>query len=330
MKSNRFKLFVPLIALLIITPIVLNQYYKYQLTAPSKDETPQRFIVKPGQPFVQIAQNLQNQKLIRNALAFRLLVAQLGITNKIQAGDYSLPSNLTAREIAKELLNGALDIWVTFPEGKRVEEQAQIIDEKLNISGNEKYQFDKKAYIAAAQEGYMFPDTYLIPKESTAGAVVEKLKGTFDSKVSKSLLGKGIKNNLTSVQVVTLASLIEREAKTNEERPIIAGILLNRLKAGMALQVDATVQYAMGYNAANKTWWPVPTKENYSDVKSPYNTYLNPGLSPGPICNPGLESIKAAAEPTDTDYFYYLHDSKGKVHYAKTGEEHASNIRKYL
>lgn len=331
MRSGlRLKLIIILLILIISAPLALLKYYNYLLTPVSSNETSQRFVIKPGQPFIQIAQNLEKEKLIRSAIAFRLLVSQLGITTKIQAGDYQIPRDLSSQEIAKLLTFGALDIWVTFPEGQRIEQQAETLVDKLKTADNEKYQFNKEDYIAQAEEGYMFPDTYLIPKEASASATAEKLRSTFDAKVPKSLIIKGLQNNLTQNQVIILASLIEREAKTNEERGIIAGILLNRLKAGMPLQVDATVQYAKGYNSANKTWWPTVTQEDYTSVKSPYNTYLHAGLPPGPICNPGLDSITAAAQPADTDYFYYLHDSKGKIHYAKTGEEHKENIQKYL
>ncbi|MBI3342420.1 endolytic transglycosylase MltG [Candidatus Curtissbacteria bacterium] len=328
--SLKLKLIFALFILIICVPVALVFYYNSQLTAPSKSEEPKRFVVKPGQPLIQIANNLQSEGLIKNALAFRLLVAQMGITTKIQAGDYRLAANKSARALAQELVHGALDIWITFPEGERLEQQAQVIEEKLNDSANGNYQFKKDEYIKVGKEGYMFPDTYLIPKEASAEAIATKLQNTFESKVSKSLLGKGLKNNLTSYQVLILASLIEREAKTNEERPVIAGIMLNRIKAGIPLQVDATVQYAKGYNAGNKTWWPQVTQEEYSTVKSPYNTYLHQGLPPGPICSPGLDSITAAAQPSDTPYLYYLHDAKGKIHYAKTGEEHNANIQKYL
>ena len=258
------------------------------------------------------------------------MVAQLGITTTIQAGDYQIPQNLSSQEIDKLLTFGALDIWITFPEGQRIEQQAETLVNKLKTADNEKYQFDKQDYIKEAEEGYMFPDTYLISKDASASAIVKKLRGTFEDKVTKSLLGKGLNNGLTENEAIILASLIEREAKTNEERAIIAGILLNRIKDGMALQVDATVQYAKGYDESNKTWWPGITQEDYTSVKSPYNTYLYTGLPPAPISNPGLDSIRAAAEPISTPYYYYLHDSKGKIHYAKTGEEHQQNIQKYL
>jgi len=315
---------------LIITPIALNFYYNYLLKPVSSNNTPQIFVIKPGQPIVAIAQNLKAANLIKNAFAFRLLVAQMGIGKNIQAGDFRLSQNMTSREIASQLTHGAIDIWITFPEGLRKEETAQIIEAKLNMSTNESYQFDKKEFIALAQEGYMFPDTYLIPKDSTAQDIVKRLNTTFSEKVSDKILEKGSKNYLSAPEVVTLASLIERESKTSEERPVIAGILINRLNAGIPLQVDATVQYAKGYDAAKNAWWPQITQDDYRQVKSPYNTYLFVGLPSGPIASPGLESIRAAAEPTETNYLYYLHDLDGKIHYAKTIEEHQQNIRDFL
>lgn len=329
-KTNLKFALLGLILFLIVTPLILYKFYNSQLASVSKDSTPQRFVVIPGQPLKQIAANLEKQKLIRNAFAFRILVTQLGITTKIQAGDYRIAPSLSSTEIAKMLTHGAIDIWITFPEGLRVEEQAKIIEEKLSESTNDKYQFDKNDYIKISEEGYMFPDTYLIAKDATASAVAQKLRSTFDSKVDKKLLAKGLKNNLTENQIVILASLIEREAKTLEEKAVISGILINRLKIGLPLQVDATVQYGKGYDITKKTWWPPVFTEDYRSVKSPFNTYLTSGLPPAPIANPGLESIRAAAEPAQTEYLYYLHDSEGKIHYAQTAEEHSENIQKYL
>ena len=322
-------IFALLFIVLILTPIFLNKYYNYLLQPRSKEESSQIFIIKPGQPVVQIAQNLEDAGLINNALAFRLLVAQMGIAKNIQAGDFRLSSHLPAREIAKELTHGAIDVWITLPEGMRIEEQAKRLEEKLKFGSNEKYQFDKGEYIKLAQEGYMFPDTYLIAKDAAAADIVQRLRQTFDEKVG-GLLAKGKENNLTEEEVLILASLVERESKSSQERPIIAGILLNRLNAGMALQVDATVQYAKGYDSNENTWWPQVSPADYQTVRSRFNTYLYPGLPPAPIANPGLESLQAAAEPAETDYFYYLHDADGKIHYAKTAEEHDQNIQDFL
>ena len=316
--------------LLILAPIVANQYYKFQLQPKAKVGSPLIFVIKPGQSLPQIAQNLEEANLIKNALAFRLLVTRMGIAKNIQAGDFRLLSNMTSQEIANELTHGAIDVWVTLPEGLRVEEMAERIEAKLNFPQNDKYQFAKNEFTKLAQEGYMFPDTYLIPRDAAARDVVLKLKTTFDQKVTSKLLEKGKVNNLTPSEVIILASLVEREAKSNSEKPVIVGVLINRINSGVALQVDATVQYAKGYSVANNTWWPTVTTDDYGQARSPFNTYLFAGLPPQPIANPGLASIQAAAEPEDTDYFYYLHDEKGQVHYAKTIDEHNKNIKEYL
>jgi len=325
-------LFGVIFVLLIISPVILYKYYNTLLEPVSKSQKSQNvsFVVTPGQPLVQIAANLEKQRLIKNALAFRLLVAQMRISQNIQFGNFSLSSSMSAREIATTLTHGAIDVWVTIPEGLRIEEQAAKIEQKLKFGSNTDYKFDKKQYIQLAKEGYMFPDTYLIPKDATAKDVATRLNDTFTQKISKSLLAKGQENGLSPEDVVILASLLEKEAKTSAEKSTIAGIILNRINAGMPLQVDATVSYAKGYDSAQNTWWSQVTTSEYQDIKSPYNTYLSLGLPPGPISSPGLDSIQAATNPSQTDYYYYLYDSSGQIHYAKTAQEHQQNIQKYL
>lgn len=308
-------------------PVVLNQYYNVLLGA--KDPSSQKeqiFVIPPGQAVVTVAEGLEAQGLIKNAFAFRLLVAQMGITKTIQAGDFKMSPAQTSREIAEELTHGVVDVWVTLPEGLRIEEQVDIIEEKLKFGSNTNYQFNKKDYLKVAKEGYMFPDTYLIPKDASAKNVVDKLTSTFDEK-TKELL-KDNQTDLTNEQIIVLASLIERESRNNEEKAIIAGILNNRLNNGIALQVDATVQYAKGFDG--KSWWPQITLDDYRLVKSPYNTYLSAGLPPKPIANPGIDSITAALNPKDSNYLYYLHDTDGNIHYAKTIDEHNRNVEEFI
>jgi len=134
---------------------------------------------------------------------------------------------------------------------------------------------------------------------------------------------------LTIFQVVTIASLVEREARLPAERPLIASVYLNRLAKGMALEADSTVQYALGYDARNKTWWPTLTLEDLRKPVGPYSTYLNVGLPPGPICNPGLASLQAVLEPARTGYLYYFAKGDGSHAFAVTFEEHQENMRKY-
>lgn len=331
-SRRRLTIFATVFIILVATPIILNRIYNFGLEPVSKNpqEPSQIFIVHPGESVVEIAENLEKENLIKNALAFRLLIGRMGISKNIQAGDFRLSSAMPSRQIAQELTHGVLDVWVTLPEGLRLEEQAAKIEEKLKFGANDVYSFDKGEYIKTAEEGYMFPDTYLIPKDATARQIAQKLRNTFDQKVPQETLEAGVKNDLTAKDIIILASLVEREAKTKDEKPTIAGILLNRIKAGMPLQVDATIQYALAYDSSQKTWWPQITIDQYTSVKSIYNTYLNPGLPPAPIASPGLDSILAAASPVDNNYYYYLHDSAGKIHYAETAQQHNSNVKEFI
>ncbi len=278
------------------------------------------FVVKPGDGVREISNRLKKQGLIKSPIVFFLLVKQLGIDKKIEAGDFRLSPSMTTQEIAENLTHGTLDIWTTVPEGKRATEIAEILKEKIPSSD------PSWLNILKSHEGYLFPDTYLIPKDANIEMITNQMRGNFDKKYA----GINTSNSgLTKKQIVILASLIEREAITDAEKPIISGILVNRLNAGIALQVDATIQYAKGQNLSNKKWWEPVSIEEYKSVISNYNTYLHPGLPPGPISNPGLEALRAAASPADTDYLYYIHDKDQKIRYAKTLSEHNNNIEKY-
>jgi len=278
------------------------------------------FVVQKGSGLKEIAGKLEEAKLIKNRIIF-FLYARLGkFEGKIQAGDFRLSPSMSIEEIARNLTHGTLDVWVTVAEGKRATEIAEILKEKIPT-----YNFSW-INILVSNEGYLFPDTYLISKDTNIETVISRMRNNFEQKYSEINTNN---SKLTKTQIVTLASLIEREAITNAEKPIIAGILLNRLNAGMALQVDATIQYAKGQNTVTKKWWEPITVQEYKSIISPYNTYLQPGLPPGPISNPGLEALRAAASPIDTDYFYYMHGKNGQIRYAKTLQEHNENIQRY-
>jgi UPF0755 protein len=278
------------------------------------------FVVQKGDGVKEISNRLHEKALIRSRIAFFLLVRQLGLDKKIEAGDFRLSQSMTAEEIAQNLTHGTLDIWITISEGKRATEVAEILKEKMHT-------YDSSwPKILIASEGYLFPDTYLIPKDAGIEMIINQMRANFDEKYATL---DTTNTKLTKEEIVIIASLVEREAITNQEKPIIAGILLNRLNAGMALQVDATIQYAKGQNASNKKWWEGVTIEEYKSVVSDYNTYLNAGLPPRPISNPGFEALRAAASPADTDYLYYLHDKDRQIRYAKTLKEHNANIGKF-
>jgi UPF0755 protein len=286
------------------------------------DSKPLVFIVNRGDGVKTIAANLYQQNIIRSPTGFYLLVKLLGIERQLQAGDFRLNRSMDATSIARELTHGILDLWVTMLEGWRKEEVATKLAKDIDIPEQE--------FLKYATEGYMFPDTYLIPRDATPAGVVKMFTDNFDKKVTVQMREDAKKLGFTLDEVMILASLVEKEGKTAEDRPIIAGILEKRLKAGWPLQVDATIQYAIGYQPIEKTWWKKELTADDLKMKSPYNTYLNPGLPPAPICNPGLESIMAVIYPEDSDYWYYLHDLSGVVHYAKTIDEHNANSTKYL
>ena len=185
-------------------------------------------------------------------------------------------------------------------------------------------------FLEHAEEGYMFPDTYLFPKQASGSAVAKKMRDTFDSKVTTPLNDQIAASDLSLHEIVILASLIEREAQIDEDRPLVSSVLMNRLDIGMKLDIDATIQYALGYQAAEKDWWKESLTFDDLKIASYYNTYTNAGIPPGPISNPGLTSIQAVLDPLSTDYLYYLHDSQGRIHPATTYEGHQANITRYL
>ncbi len=287
-----------------------------------KDTTPVIFVVARGAGSKEIAADLASKNLIHSSTGFFVLLKVLGIEKDLQAGDFRLNKSMDAQTIAKELTHGTLDVWVTILEGWRVEEIALLLASNLDIP--------EKEFLKYAREGYMFPDTYLMPRDATAAAIAKIFLDNFDKKVTQEIKEDAKKSGLTLHDVITLASIVEREGRTDADRPVIAGVLFNRLKLGMAIQVDATLQYALGYQPFEKSWWKKSLFEEDKKIKSPYNTYTNPGLPPGPIANPGLASIQAVLNPTDTDYLYYLHDPSGAVHFAATLDEHNENIAKYL
>jgi UPF0755 protein len=288
----------------------------------AQDSSPIVFVVNSGDGVKMIAANLSSQRIIRSPMGFYLLVKMLGIERELQAGDFRLKRSMNAKEIATELTHGIHDLWVTTLEGWRMEEVASKVGKDLDIPEQE--------FLKYSREGYMFPDTYLIPRDATAAAIAKMFTDNFDKKITPQMREDAKKTGLTFDQVITLASIVEREGRTSEDRPMIAGILLKRLKEDWPLQVDASLQYILGYQAADKTWWKKSIFDEDKKLKSPYNTYANPGLPPKPICNPGIESINAVIYSKDSDYMYYLHDTTGAVHYGKTIEDHEANITKFL
>lgn len=297
------------------------------LTAPIANQpmAATRFVIPKGQAISVIGSRLTEKGLIRNPLIFRLVVKITGAGSKLQAGSFEVSPNMGVFDIVATLTKGTDDVWITVVEGWRVEEIAEM------LTRQELPNFDQEEFLglARSKEGYLYPDSYLISRDADAEYIFNLLTNTFEKKVEQDLADEIAKNELSLPEIVTLASIVEREARGDAQMKMVAGILLNRLEIDMALQVDASLQYIKGYNKATQDWWSPPLAAD-KDLKSKYNTYLYPGLPPAPISNPGIGAIKAVLSPTSSNYVYYLHDMDGAIHYAATLDEHNANIAKYL
>ncbi len=324
--SIKLKIFLGLILIISVT-FGLLLYFISKMAKPVDPNTKEvtKFVVPKGQAVSVIAGRLQEENLIQNSYIFRYVAKKDGLESKIQAGSFDLSKNMSTSEIALKLTSGTEDVWVTILEGWRAEE----IAESLSSQNLDNFDATEFLELAKASEGMLFPDTYLIPREMSAQQIYSLLINTFESKVSKALSEEIESSSREFEQILIMASLVEREAKTYDQMRRVAGILWNRIDLGMALQVDATLQYANGFDKQQKKWWAVP---NASDkkIQSPFNTYLNSGLPPKPISNPGLDAIKSALDPLESDDLYYIHANDGKMYYSATLDGHNANINAYL
>lgn len=305
------KKFSLLLLLLLVLPVATYGWYRWQLTPVNQKNAEETiFVVPQGQNATAIGKRLQQEGFIKSSLVFKLVLNRLGYESRLQAGSFRLSQSMDLNTIVESLTHGSLDFWITFREGLRVEEYAEILAEKSDIDAIE--------FILAAKpfEGQLFPDTYLIPQTASPQDVVDILVFTFERK-----------SPTQDQDTIIIASLIEREARHVQDRLLVSSVLHNRLNLGMALQIDATVQYVIG---EKDDWWPNNLTREQLAIKSPYNTYLNAGLPPQPIANPGSDSLEAALNPAETDYLYYLSDSAGFNHYATDLEGHNQNIVEFL
>jgi UPF0755 protein len=316
------KKFLILIVLIVLISGGLAAWWKNGLSPVDKnDKTSKIFVVQKGAGLREISNNLKDDGLIKDAIVFFLLTKKEGFDKKIEAGDFRLNPSMTTNEIMNALTHGTLDIWVTIPEGKRADEIADILQTTVPT-------YDESwRPLLKQKEGYLFPDTYLFAKDSEIEGIISKFTENFNTKY-KELSGPNLKKFIKD-EVVIIASMIEREARHDTDRPMVASVILNRLEIGMGLQIDATVQYALGFQESEKTWWKKSLTTEDLKLNSLYNTYKNAGLPPGPISNPGFSALEAVANPANTNYLYYVSDKNGVNHYAKTLAEHNANIAKY-
>jgi len=322
MTRNKKIVIVGAIILLIGIPVGI---YYFLFSAPEKELEMERIVINLDIAEEELIPKLKEQGYIRSEWAFKFVLKKKGWEGKIEPGAYMVSKNMDVWILADTLARFPYQKWVVIPEGLRKEEIAEIAKKELGWTEDTKEEF-----LANAEEGYLFPDTYLLQVlnfENAGKVAAERMKSQFNEKVAD-LFKEAKEENIRNDTLIVLASLVQREAANEEEMPLIAGIIWNRLlhDPPMRLEIDATIQYIVGELGK---WWRPVTPEEYK-IESLYNTYLHEGKPPAPICNPGLAAIDAVVHSEDSEYLYYLHDSEGQIHPAKTYEEHQMNIEQYL
>ncbi|HSO93460.1 MAG TPA: endolytic transglycosylase MltG, partial [Candidatus Dormibacteraeota bacterium] len=284
-----------------------------------------RVVVAPGSTFHEVADTLHRAGLINSTLVFDLYARYYHLDRNVQAGAYVIGRNKDMTQILQALQTAIPEeVFVTIAEGYTIEKTAAMLDKGTVIKGSDYLQVAKTGQFdydflgsrpqGASLEGFLFPDTYLVPRTVTAKQLVTLQLDAFTKLWVQTRQDLAAKRKLNSFQLVVIASMIEREVRYDEDRPLVASVIYNRLANGWPLQLDATVLYAKG------VWQSTVTLDDLK-INSPYNTYLHTGLPPGPIANPGLKAIDATLKPAETGYFFYLSDSQGHNHYAKTNDE---------
>ncbi|OGM14521.1 hypothetical protein A3A76_05985 [Candidatus Woesebacteria bacterium RIFCSPLOWO2_01_FULL_39_23] len=287
------------------------------------------FIVPQEKDGLDVTESLYDQSFIKNEKGFRFLLDKFARDKEIKPGGYRFSKNMYAWQVLGKI-TGRVDLaWVTISFCPRKEQVGEKLASALGWSQDELdkwnnvYTNTKPEYF----EGVYYPDTYLLPVDEHGGQIAARFINHFNEKFTP-FIDKFIAKNIKWTTGLKIASLIAREAGGVEDMKLISGIIWNRLDQGMALQIDATMQYTLGKNEDGSWWGDIDLAEKQKD--SPYNSYLYKGLSPTPICSPNVDAIEAALNPEETDCLFYLHDNAKNIHCAVTYEEHLENIKKYL
>jgi UPF0755 protein len=290
-----------------------------------------QIVIERGATFGDITRELAEQGVIGNALSFRLLAKLRHSDVDVRAGEYKFDAHQTQNEVLRALLTGGAQVavWVTIPEGFTAKQIARRLAD-AGLGSEDAYatafahdSLDLGGVRTAGLEGYLFPSTYLMPLGASPEQIESQMNGEFLKKLPPDAGGRARVLGVTLPQAVTVASLIEREAKADSDRPLIASVIYNRLRLGMPLQVDATIEYALPEHKSALS---------FADLKidSPYNSYLHPGLPPTPIANPGQPSLEAALHPSKSGYLYYVYCGNGHHVFANTLEAHQANVARCL
>lgn len=291
---------------------------------------PVSFVVREGATLGEVAGELAAAGVLAQPAAFRILARLRGNDANIQTGRFRFPAHQTSDEILRRLISGtATAIWVTIPEGFTAREIGRRLAARqlTDAAAFDRYAARTTLVVDGARtrslEGFLFPSTYLIPAGASPERIAAILTDQFFRELPENAVARARALGLDVPQVITVASLIEREAQADDERPLMAGVYYNRLRAGMPLQVDASIEYVFPEHHA------VITNRDLA-IDSPYNTYRRTGLPPTPIANPGKASIDAAFAPVPSQYLYYVYKGGGHHAFARTLDEHNANVARYL
>jgi UPF0755 protein len=315
--------------------LLLNQGKMLTAVGEGKEQS---FAIQSGESVNSVAFRLEEDDLIPDAAVFRLYMIYAGKDQTMQAGNYSLSPAMPPLEIA-DLIQNPISQEVTFVilAGWRTEEIANLLPTSgLSITPGEFLGFMKSPVgltlpegvdASMGLEGYLAPGEYELRRDISIDDLVQTFLDRFVNELTPDLLAGFERQGLSLPEAVTLASIVEKEGVVDDERPLIASVFYNRLQAGMKLDSDPTVQYALGYNANKQTWWTNPLSLDDLQIQSPFNTYLYAGLPPHPISNPGLTALQAVAHPAQSPYYYFRArcDGSGMHAFAKTYEEHIQN-----
>ncbi|MBN1935708.1 MAG: endolytic transglycosylase MltG [Anaerolineae bacterium] len=320
---------------------VLRMRYKELITPAGDDDTPILFVIEPGETASGIARRLEDEGLINDASLFKTYVRFHDLDQNLEAGEHTLNKVMTMEEVAAMLLHAELrELQITILPGWRLEQIAEMLASETAINPDEfllvartgafNYPFLAGRPLGSTLEGYLIADTYRIPADVDATGLIDLLLRNFSERVTSQITLDAQAQGLGLHEMVTLASIVEREALLDSERPIIARVYLNRIaeklpEAHGYLQADPTYQYARGRDRVTGRWWEGFQVEDVLTLNSPYNTFLYKGLPPGPICSPSLESLRAVANPEENEYLYFYAKGDGGHAFAKTYEEHLQN-----
>jgi UPF0755 protein len=328
----RYAVGIVLIGLVLATAVGLYAYIALSRPA-GLPGPPQAFVIDSGERVPSIAARLEADGLIESALIFQVMLKLRGADSQIKAGEFQLHSGMSPSEIIDTLIEtpAQAGVRVTIKEGQRIGEiadtlaAADLIDPErfLALTRDGTFAMDFLPERVDSLEGYLFPDTYFFPRHGAdrEQAILGMMLTEFGQKLTPDRRDRVAAGGYSLHQVVTVASIVEREAGVPEERVRIAGVFYNRLRAGMPLQADPTTQYALGRPG---NWWPVLRLDPHT-VDHPYNTYVVSGLPPGPISNPGLAAIDAAITPEDHEYLFFVACGGGTHAFAQTNDEHERN-----